>query len=93
MSCKRGGFVSIRHLRGLTANILTKVCKDVEIEPKLTLLTDEELGSRNANTTNEARLDIRARGVWERGQQSYLDLRFLTPTLALIVTNRCNSVT
>ena len=65
MSCKKGGFVSVRHndLRDLTTNMLSKVCKDVEIEPKLTALTDEVFGSRTANTTNEARLDIRARGV------------------------------
>ena len=81
MSCKRGGFVSIRHndLRGLTADMLTKVCKDIEIEPKLTPLIGKEFGSRTANTTNEARLDIRACGVWERGQQLFLDLRIFDP--------------
>ena len=55
--------------------MLSEVCKDVEIEPKLTLLTGEELGSRTANTTNEARIGVRARGVWERGQQAFLDLK------------------
>ena len=47
MSCKKGGFVSIRHnyLRDLAANMLSEVCKDVEIEPKLTPLTGEVLGS------------------------------------------------
>ena len=81
MSCKKGGFISIRHinLRDLTANMLSEVCKDVEIEPKLTPSTDEVSGSRTANTTNEARLDIRARGVWERGQQAFLDLRVFDP--------------
>ena len=66
MSCKKGGFVSIRHndLRDLTANMLSEVCKDVEVEPKLTPLTGKVLGSRTANTTNDARLDIRARGIW-----------------------------
>ena len=81
MSRKKGGFVSIRHndLRDLTANMLSEVCKDVEIEPKLTPLTGEVLGSRTANTTNDARLDIRARGIWERGQQAFLDLRVFDP--------------
>ena len=55
--------------------MLSEVCKDVEIKPKLTLLTGEELGSRTANTTNEARIGVRARGVWERGQQAFLDLK------------------
>ena len=76
MSCKKGGFVSVKNngLGDLTANMLFVVCKDVEIEAKLTLLTDKELESRTANTTNEARRNIRARGVWEKGQQAFLYL-------------------
>ena len=66
-------------LRDLTAKMLSKVCKDIEIEPKLTPWMGEELDSRTANTTNEARLDIRARGVWERGQQAFLHLRVFDP--------------
>ena len=48
MRCKKGGFVFIRQndLRDLTANMSSKVCKDVEIEQKLTSLTGEVLGSR-----------------------------------------------
>ena len=43
MSWKRGGFVTIRHndLRDLTANLLSNVCNDVEIEPKLLPVTGE----------------------------------------------------
>ena len=48
--------------------MLSKVCKDTEIEPKLTPLTGEESNSRTTNTTNEGRLDIRAHGVWETRQ-------------------------
>ena len=50
-----------------------------EIEPKLTPLTGKELDSRTANTANEARIDIRARGVWIRGQQAVLDVRACDP--------------
>ena len=79
MSCKKGGFVSIRHndLRDLTAKVLSEVCKDTEIEPKLTTLTGKELDSRTAKITNEKKLDIRAHGVWERGQQSIFRLKGL----------------
>ena len=38
-----------------------------EIEPKVIPLTGEELGNISTNTTNEARRDIRARGVLEKG--------------------------
>ena len=69
MSCKKGGFVSIRHndLRDLTARIISEVCKDTEIEPKLLPLCGEELHGRTTNPSNKARLDIRARGFWNRG--------------------------
>ena len=43
MSCKKGGFIYIRHndLRNLTANVMLEVCNDTEIEPKLTPLSGE----------------------------------------------------
>ena len=77
MSCKKGGFVTIRHndLRDLTAKILSEVCSETEIEPTLVPLSGEDLSNRTANRSNEARLDVRARGFWERGQQAFFDLR------------------
>ena len=53
--------------------MLSELYKDVEIVPKLAPLTGQALGSRTENTTNEVRLDIRVRGVWEQGQQAFLD--------------------
>ena len=43
MSCKKGGFITIRHndLCDLTANLLTEVCKDIDIEPQLLPVTGE----------------------------------------------------
>jgi len=36
LSCPKGGFPSIRHnVRDLTAELLTEVCHDVEVEPHL----------------------------------------------------------
>ena len=57
MSCKKEDFVSVRHndRRDFTANMLSKVCKDIEIDPKLTPLTGKQLGSRTGNTMNESR--------------------------------------
>ena len=84
MNCKKGGFVTIRHnnIRDLTANMLKEVCNDVEIEPKLLPLTGENLHYRSANRSEEARLDVRARGFWERGQHAFSDIRVLTQTQA-----------
>ena len=56
--CKKGGFVSIRDndLRDLTARIVSEICKDTEIEPKLLPLSGEQLNRRTTNWSNEARL-------------------------------------
>ena len=77
MSFKKGGIISMQHndLRDLAANMMSKVCKDTETEPKLTPLSGEELQGRTANNSNEASVDIRNRGFWERGQQAFFDLR------------------
>ena len=78
---KKGGFIYIRqnYVRDLTANILSEVCKDIEIKPELTTLMGKEFGRRTANTTNDTRLDIRLRKIWQRGQQTFLDLRVFDP--------------
>ena len=56
--------MSIRRndLCDLTARVVSEVCKDTKIEPKLLPLSGEELHGRTTNRSNEARLDIRARG-------------------------------
>ena len=81
MSCKKGGLVSIRHndIRDLTAKILREVCNDVEVEAKLIPLTGEQLQYRLAITGDEARIDIRARSFWVRGQEAFLDIRVFDP--------------
>ena len=81
MNCKKGGFVTIRHndLRDLTAIILWEVCYDTETEPRIVPLSGEDLSNRTANRSNEARLVVRARSFWERGQQAFLDFRVFNP--------------
>ena len=87
MNCKKGGFVTIRHndLRDHTVKILSEVCYDTEIERRPVPLSGEDLSNRTANRSNEARLDVRARGFWERGQQAFFDLRVFYP-------NACRSL-
>ena len=81
MSCKKGGFSTIRHndLRDLITNLLTVVCKDVDIEPQLLPVTGETFDNRTANTSNEVRVDIKSRGFWVRGQQTFFDVRVFDP--------------
>ena len=76
MNCKRGGFISMRHnnIRDFQANLLTKVCKDVEVEPPLQALTEERL-TASTLIGDVARPDVRARGFWRNGQNAYFDIR------------------
>ena len=67
MNCKGGGFFVMRH-----NNILKTIQNDVEIEPALQEIDNERIDGRIGN---EARLDIRARGVWQQGQTALFDIR------------------
>ena len=62
MICPMGGFPTIRHneLRDITASLLSDVCHNVAIEPRLQPLSGESMFHRTAITTDDARLDIRA---------------------------------
>ena len=75
LSCPKGGLVITRHneLRNLTAEILGEVCKNVVIEPLLTPLTGEEL-PKSSNTSNQARADVSARGLWTNRQKAFCDV-------------------
>ena len=93
MSYKKASFIYKRHnnLRNLTANMMSEVCKDTEVEPKLTPLSGEELHSRTSSSSNEARVDIRTRGFWKWGQQTFFDLRVFDPNACVIATGPCSS--
>ena len=80
MICKRGGFVIQRHneLRDLEADLLSMVCSDVEVEPVLQDITEEQL-SRRSNRAQDARLDIRARGFWDPQNSAFFDVRVCHP--------------
>ena len=54
------------------------VCTDVEIEPVLQEITGEEL-NRGVNKAPDARLDVRARGFWDRQQSAFFDVRMCHP--------------
>jgi len=78
--CMQGGFIHQRHdeLRDCLANVVSEVCKDVTVEPRLLKLNSEQLG-KGANVQDEAQLDIPARGFWERGQRAFFDVRVFHP--------------
>ena len=80
MVCRRGGLIIQRHneIRDLEAEMLHMVCTDVETEPVLQEITGEEL-NRGANKATDARLDVHARGFWDRQQSAFFDVRVCHP--------------
>ncbi|PFX16729.1 Uncharacterized protein K02A2.6 [Stylophora pistillata] len=80
MICKRGGFVIQRQneLRDLEADLLSIVYTDVEVEPVLKDITEEQL-SRGSNRAQDARLDVRARGFLDPQSSAFFDVRVCHP--------------
>ena len=80
MVCRYGGLIIQRHneIRDLEAEMLRMVCTDVEIEPVLQEITGKEL-NRGANKAPDARLDVHARGFWDRQQSAFFDVRVCHP--------------
>ena len=78
--CKLGGFITERHneLRDLETEFLSMVCSDVDIESVLQDISGEHL-NRGSNKTPDARLDIHARGFWERHRSGFFDVRVCHP--------------
>ena len=73
MNCRTGGFVVVRHnARDFEANILKTIQNDIEIEPARQKIYNKRT---DGHTGNEARPDIRARGVWRQGQNAFFDIR------------------
>ena len=63
----------------MTAELLSEVCSDMRVEPSLEPLTGEEFYYRTANWSEEARLDVSARGIWQSYQKVFLDIRVFNP--------------
>ena len=81
MSCLKEGFIHKRHdqIRDLLAVAINEVAYDVSTEPALFPLTGEDL-PRSANSRDEARVDIAARGFWQRCERHFSMSGFLTLT-------------
>ena len=91
MICRRGGFIIQRHneLRDLEAELLSTVCNDVEVEPVLQKVTGEILND-GANKAPDARLDIHARGFWEKHHR--YSSTFACAIQMLILIKICNQI-
>ena len=81
MGCKKGEFITVKHNHfcDLTENLLTEICKVVDIKPQLLPVKREIFINRAANTSNKARFDIQSRRFWVRGQQVLFDVKVSDP--------------
>ena len=84
MSCKKGGFVTLRHnkLTDIKGALLEEVCHDVAIEPILQPVTDNHLVPSTAKTNDGARLDVSTRSFWITGQKVFFDVRVFHPNVS-----------
>ena len=80
MQCPLGGYVIRRHnrVRDLFAKLLDDVAHEVQVEPPLQPLTGERLHNQ-ANQENDSRLDIAARGFWQKHEMAFFDIRVFNP--------------
>ena len=76
LSCKKGNFVAQIHegIRNLLASLLSKVCNNVEEEPRLLPISNRVFDQRSTVTSPEDRLNIKAGGFWTRGFTAFLDI-------------------
>jgi len=81
LSCKLGGYVIMRHnhIRDTEAKFLKEVCFDVKIEPTLQKVNDGDCLNPKTITSDQARLDVSARGLWTPLDKTFLDIRVSHP--------------
>ena len=60
MSCKKGGFISIRYnnVRDLAGKLLSNLYHNIQVELKLLVLSGKQMEQRSGIDFNEVRLDI-----------------------------------
>ena len=82
LHCPKGGYTQLRHneIRDTLATLLDEVCHDVEIEPKLQSLEGESFHNKTTTTEDDARLDIKANGLWGgRFSRTVFDVKIFNP--------------
>ena len=67
-------------IRDVFANLMDDVCHDVQIEPKLQSLDKEIFPSNSTTIDDDARLDIKANGLWgSRFNRTFFDVKIFNP--------------
>ena len=72
----------MRHneIRDTFATLISKVCFDVEIEPKLQSLQGESFVNNSTTIVEDARVDVKANGLWgSRLSRTFFDVKVFNP--------------
>jgi len=74
MVCSFRGYPTMHHnkVHDLTTTLLTEVCHNITTEPALQPITAETFPYSTVNVSDDACLDVKARGFWCRGQDAFL---------------------
>ena len=81
LHCPKGGYTIVRHneIRDTFANLISEICRDVAVEPLLQPLDGEKF-DRNSTGTDDARLDIKANGLWGTVfERAFFDVKIFNP--------------
>ena len=78
-------------MRDLFASLLDDVANGVRTEPPLQPLSGEEL-TPGSNLEDEARLDVAARGFWQRCEMAFFDIKVFNPYAKSHMKNSLQSV-
>ena len=76
------GYTNIRHndIRDSFANLLNEVCDCVEVEPCLQCLQGETFANRTTTFDDDARLDIKANGVFDSSfSRTFFNVKVFNP--------------
>ena len=81
LDCKLGGFVHIRHnnIRDTEAKLMKEVAHDVKIEPMLQPVSNPSDLNKGTITADSARLDVSARGIFCKFENTFFDVRITNP--------------
>ena len=66
LHCAKGGYTHMRHnkIKDTFATLMSEVCFDVGIEPKLQSLQGESFVNNSTTTHEDAGLDVKTNGLW-----------------------------
>ena len=80
--CARCGYTHMRHneIRDTFATLMSEVCFDIDIEPKIQSLQGKSFVINSTTTDEDARLDVKTNRLWGlRFRRTFFDVKVFNP--------------